>query len=550
MHLHPKKSTKSTGNMADQKQPPPYSAHEGQLPPGQMPGQPLPPQNYPPPPQGYPPPPQGYTSPPHGYPPHPYGHPAQPHGQPIYNAPQPAYAQPIVQQQQSSSNVVIVDNQPESQAVVVEEKPWYLMCGNPADEKCSVIICFCSVNVAAGVKNLLKNKKQLFYYIKIWGKNERLFLICKLIFTLYFRFLYQFRNTGPKRYVFMTHSERKCNVNLRLFLLTSFISTDMKLLLDVRFFLSTSFMSTDMKLLLDVVGEKRGWNVLENKEFALKLHHLFLHLSLTLDNTYMFGISAIFSRINSLEFDAFSAGFPVISCVAKLIKTKCDYSVKKTILYIIYAIIYGFGISGTLFVIGYKTYILYGKSQLILTSICMSLIGLRWIPLQEKQQEKGISNFSNTISSLVRITTAVTLTIHFYTDAVSITYVVNDIIRYCGLQSTKERYQTNHIYNSSSDCIQEMANYIPYEFYVPFLCLFLRTKNYVHLKRSVYPEIVNECRDVKDEDRWLCTPLLKEGYRVEYIADVIVLPAAPVNIPEFLRQRRHWMVSIISNMLY
>ncbi|KAJ8310149.1 hypothetical protein KUTeg_012014 [Tegillarca granosa] len=189
---------------------------------------------------------------------------------------------------------------------------------------------------------------------------------------------------------------------------------------------------------------------------------------------YIFAFT-VFPVLTPLEFCGFSAGFPVISCVAKLIKTKCDFSVKKTILYIIYAIIYVFGISITLFVIGYKTYILYGKSQLILTSICMLLFGLRWIPLQEKQQEKGISNFSNAISSLVRITTAVTLTIHFYPDAVSISNVVNDIIRYCGLQSTKEKISNQSylqsFYNSSnsSDSIQEMANYIPYEFYVPFL---------------------------------------------------------------------------------
>jgi chitin synthase len=51
------------------------------------------------------------------------------------------------------------------------------------------------------------------------------------------------------------------------------------------------------------------------------------------------------------------------------------------------------------------------------------------------------------------------------------------------------------------------------------------------------------------EDRWLCTLLLQEGYRVDYCAASDALTYAPETFQEFFNQRRRWMPSTIANIL-
>lgn len=51
------------------------------------------------------------------------------------------------------------------------------------------------------------------------------------------------------------------------------------------------------------------------------------------------------------------------------------------------------------------------------------------------------------------------------------------------------------------------------------------------------------------EDRWLCTLLLQEGYRVDYCAASDALTHAPETFQEFFNQRRRWMPSTIANIL-
>jgi chitin synthase len=51
------------------------------------------------------------------------------------------------------------------------------------------------------------------------------------------------------------------------------------------------------------------------------------------------------------------------------------------------------------------------------------------------------------------------------------------------------------------------------------------------------------------EDRWLCTLLLQEGYRVDYCASSDALTYAPETFKEFFNQRRRWMPSTIANIL-
>uniref|UniRef100_A0A2C9JQ23 chitin synthase n=2 Tax=Biomphalaria TaxID=6525 RepID=A0A2C9JQ23_BIOGL len=51
------------------------------------------------------------------------------------------------------------------------------------------------------------------------------------------------------------------------------------------------------------------------------------------------------------------------------------------------------------------------------------------------------------------------------------------------------------------------------------------------------------------EDRWLCTLLLQQGYRVEYCAASDSFTVAPEGFTEFYNQRRRWTPSTIANIM-
>lgn len=51
------------------------------------------------------------------------------------------------------------------------------------------------------------------------------------------------------------------------------------------------------------------------------------------------------------------------------------------------------------------------------------------------------------------------------------------------------------------------------------------------------------------EDRWLCTLLLKQKYRVDYCAASDALTFAPEGFYEFYKQRRRWAPSTMANIL-
>ena len=51
------------------------------------------------------------------------------------------------------------------------------------------------------------------------------------------------------------------------------------------------------------------------------------------------------------------------------------------------------------------------------------------------------------------------------------------------------------------------------------------------------------------EDRWLCTLLLKQGWRVEYSAASDSFTACPLTFKEFYNQRRRWMPSTLLNVV-
>ncbi|XP_041372213.1 uncharacterized protein LOC121385560 isoform X2 [Gigantopelta aegis] len=51
------------------------------------------------------------------------------------------------------------------------------------------------------------------------------------------------------------------------------------------------------------------------------------------------------------------------------------------------------------------------------------------------------------------------------------------------------------------------------------------------------------------EDRWLCTLLLQQGYRVDYVAGADAFTYAPEGFNEFFNQRRRWMPSTLANIM-
>lgn len=51
------------------------------------------------------------------------------------------------------------------------------------------------------------------------------------------------------------------------------------------------------------------------------------------------------------------------------------------------------------------------------------------------------------------------------------------------------------------------------------------------------------------EDRWLCTLLLQQGYRVEYSAASDALTHCPEQFGEFFTQRRRWVPSTMANII-
>ena len=51
------------------------------------------------------------------------------------------------------------------------------------------------------------------------------------------------------------------------------------------------------------------------------------------------------------------------------------------------------------------------------------------------------------------------------------------------------------------------------------------------------------------EDRWLCTLLLQQGYRIEYSAAADALTHAPEGFSEFYNQRRRWGPSTMANIV-
>jgi chitin synthase len=69
-------------------------------------------------------------------------------------------------------------------------------------------------------------------------------------------------------------------------------------------------------------------------------------------------------------------------------------------------------------------------------------------------------------------------------------------------------------------------------------------------KYSRKPEEAMECLKYdQGEDRWLCTLMLKAGYRIRYCALASAKTNAPVGFDELFNQRRRWISSATANLI-
>ena len=69
------------------------------------------------------------------------------------------------------------------------------------------------------------------------------------------------------------------------------------------------------------------------------------------------------------------------------------------------------------------------------------------------------------------------------------------------------------------------------------------------LRLLIFSKLMVSCFPLKGEDRWLCTLLLKQRFRVEYCAASDALTFAPEGFYEFYKQRRRWAPSTMANIL-
>ncbi|XP_060081249.1 chitin synthase chs-2-like [Ylistrum balloti] len=77
----------------------------------------------------------------------------------------------------------------------------------------------------------------------------------------------------------------------------------------------------------------------------------------------------------------------------------------------------------------------------------------------------------------------------------------------------------------------------------------LTDKNIMRKYTILPSEAVHHLMYDQGEDRWLCTLLLKGGYRVDYAAAADAYTFAPEGFDEFFNQRRRWMPSTMANII-
>ena len=81
-----------------------------------------------------------------------------------------------------------------------------------------------------------------------------------------------------------------------------------------------------------------------------------------------------------------------------------------------------------------------------------------------------------------------------------------------------------------------------------FRGIALMADNVMHTYTTVSTEPKHFVQYDQGEDRWLCTLLLQQGWRVEYSAASDSFTACPEGFKEFYNQRRRWMPSTLANI--
>ncbi|XP_052221810.1 chitin synthase chs-2-like [Dreissena polymorpha] len=73
--------------------------------------------------------------------------------------------------------------------------------------------------------------------------------------------------------------------------------------------------------------------------------------------------------------------------------------------------------------------------------------------------------------------------------------------------------------------------------------------------REILPEYATHVTQASDfltkdmgEDRWLCTLMVKSGWKIEYCATAENSTYCPDDFDEFFKQRRRWIASTLANM--
>ena len=82
-----------------------------------------------------------------------------------------------------------------------------------------------------------------------------------------------------------------------------------------------------------------------------------------------------------------------------------------------------------------------------------------------------------------------------------------------------------------------------------YFCNFLFNNHTYRTYTTVASKPEHYIQYDQGEDRWLCTLLLKQGWRVEYSAASDSFTACPMTFKEFYNQRRRWMPSTLLNVV-
>lgn len=104
----------------------------------------------------------------------------------------------------------------------------------------------------------------------------------------------------------------------------------------------------------------------------------------------------------------------------------------------------------------------------------------------------------------------------------------------------------DHVLKRYTQTSSNASDYVQYDqgWYMP--CLKIRV---TCISLSIFTQRPSLMSTFLGEDRWLCTLLLQQGWRVEYNAASDAYTNSPQEFKEFYNQRRRWGPSTLANTL-